>query len=270
MTPAPRLSVAMQSDTGRTRANNEDAIVHEDSLGLLVLADGMGGYNAGEVASRLAATTVLDSVRRHYAEALPEPESGGAARLLRDAIHSAHGVIRAAATTEPQYAGMGTTIVCGLVHGDRLSVAHVGDSRLYLWRDGQLQQLTRDHSLVEEMIARGAYAREDASRFVRRNIVTRALGIEPGMEVELSEHPLQPGDVLLLCSDGLTDMIDDPAIAAILGNQADNLASATETLIAAANAQGGRDNISVMLARVEASTSEAASWYERLGRWLSD
>ena len=268
-----RFSTALLSDTGRSRANNEDAVVEDLALGLLVLADGMGGYNAGEVASRLAATTVRDAMRRHWPDIRPgEIESGSGlssqTRLLRDAIVAAHAAVREAAANEPAYAGMGTTIVCCLLCGDRASIAHVGDSRLYRLRDGQLGQLTRDHSLMEELIARGAYAREDAPRFVRRNIVTRALGVEPGMEVDLIEETLQAGDLLLLCSDGLTDMVDDQTIALTLAREPDTLAGLASELVRIANERGGRDNISVALARVEQTPPTTERWTRRVGRWL--
>jgi serine/threonine protein phosphatase PrpC len=179
-----KVATALKTDVGRVRDNNEDALAEEPDIGLLVLADGMGGYNAGEIASGIAVVTVLQTVR----EAWPKLKKGridaatGFARetlLLRKALETAHETIWQAAHSQPQCAGMGTTAVACLLHDDRMSIAYVGDSRLYRQRDGRLEQITRDHTLAEELVSRGLYTRAEAAALVRRNIVTRALVVEP-------------------------------------------------------------------------------------------
>jgi PPM family protein phosphatase len=268
-----KVATAMLSDMGKVRDNNEDAVAEDPELGLLVLADGMGGYNAGEIASGIAATTVLDVVRREWPKlkhGQVDAASGYSAEslLLREALGAAHTTIYQVANSQPQCAGMGTTAVVALLHDDRMSIAYAGDSRLYRLRAGKLDQITRDHSLVEELIARGHYSREEATQLVRRNIVTRALGVEPTVEVDLIEEGLEVGDIVLLCSDGLTDMIDDETIRLTLAEFADNLSTVAEVLVGKANAGGGRDNVSVVLARVDAPFPLKRPWYERLIEWF--
>jgi protein phosphatase len=163
---------------------------------------------------------------------------------------------------------MGTTVVACLFHDDRLSIAYVGDSRLYRLRQGKLEQITRDHSLLEELIARGHYTREEASKLVRKNIVTRALGVEPEVAVDLIEETAEVGDIILICSDGLTDMVDEATMRLTLTQFADNLPQAAKALVDTANERGGKDNISVALARVNASFSRGRRWYERLMEWF--
>jgi protein phosphatase len=268
-----KISVAARTDPGRARKNNEDAVAEDRDLGLLVLADGMGGYNAGEVASGIAIKTVVDAVREEWpglrhGEIDEQTGHSQEALLLRRAIEKAHSTIHSVAQSQPQCAGMGTTIVACVLHDDRISIAYVGDSRLYRLRGEHLEQITRDHSLMEELIARGHYTREEASKLVRRNIVTRALGVEAAVEVDLIEDPVQPGDIVLLCSDGLTDMIDDATIALTLKAFAANLQEAAEKLVETANEHGGKDNVSVVLARIDASFARGRRWYERLLEWF--
>ncbi|MDB5988423.1 MAG: Stp1/IreP family PP2C-type Ser/Thr phosphatase [Nevskia sp.] len=252
-----RIATALLSDVGRVRSNNEDVVEVDPELGLLILADGMGGHNAGEVASALAVATTLDVVREQWPNLQHgeiDPASGLSreVQLLQQALLAAHAKIYRMSQTQPQCAGMGTTAVVCLLHDDRMAIAHVGDSRLYRWRGGQLQQITRDHSLLEEMVARGHYSREAANQRVRKNVVTRALGVEASVDVDLLEETLQVGDIVLLCSDGLTDMLDDDAISATLAELAAALNQAAQALVDQANARGGRDNVSVVLARIDA------------------
>lgn len=269
------LSTALLSDMGRVRSNNEDAVAEDLDTGLLVLADGMGGYNAGEVASGLAIRTVVEEVRREWTNA-PAPSSGidtapqyrPETLMLKRAVESAHAAIYAAAQADAEHAGMGTTLVAVLMYDDRMSVAHVGDSRLYRYRFGSLQALTRDHSLLEELVASGQLSRAEATRTVRKNIVTRALGVEPTVRVELIEHELAPGDVLLLCSDGLTDMVPDEKIGLSLRRYGDALNAAARDLIRQALESGGRDNVSVVLARVDRSFARGKPWVQRLREWF--
>jgi len=268
-----KVTTALLSDVGRARTNNEDAVEQDQEIGLLVLADGMGGYNAGEIASGIATTTVLDVVRREWRDMKRgeiDGDSGYSAEalLLRKAVESAHQTIYQVAQSQPQCAGMGTTIVTCLMHDDRMSIAYVGDSRLYRYRDRRLEQITRDHSLLEELVARGHYSREDAQRLVRKNIVTRALGVEPEVAVDLIEDTIEVGDIVLIASDGLTDMVPDEKISLTLGKLADNLDSAAEELVRLANEAGGKDNVSVVLARADASFARGRRWYERLMEWF--
>lgn len=269
-----KVATALLTDMGRVRTNNEDAVAEDRDLGLLVLADGMGGYNAGEVASGIATTTIPHVVRRDWKH-LRQLASSGAdashspqALLLKKAIEEAHETIYQAAQSQPQCAGMGTTVVVVLLHDNRMSIAHVGDSRLYLHRAGKLQQVTRDHSLQEEMIAKGHYTREEAAMMVRKNIVTRAMGVEPNVNVELNEFAVEVGDTLLLCSDGLTDMVADEQISASLQRHGDDLDAAAKDLVEQALQGGGKDNVSVILARVEQSFALSKPWYRRLLDWF--
>jgi protein phosphatase len=243
-----QLRTALLSDVGKVRGNNEDSIAEEPALGLLVLADGMGGYQAGEVASRMAVTTVVDTVREQH-DAAKDLESK--CTLLRAAIEQANRSIFEAAHQHVQYQGMGTTIVSCITTEDRLLIGWVGDSRLYRYRDRELQQVTRDHSLVQELIDNGHYSKADAHQLVSKNIVTRALGVETEVNVDLLVLDAMPGDIVLLCSDGLTDMLDDAALAEVLEHCGANIEAGAIQLVAEANRNGGRDNVSVILARVE-------------------
>jgi protein phosphatase len=268
-----KLATALLTDTGRVRTNNEDALDEDEDIGLLVLADGMGGYNAGEIASGIAITTVRDVVKREWknlkhGEIDPQTGYSVEALLLKSAVENAHQTIYSVAQSQPQCAGMGTTVVSAVFHDDRMSIAYVGDSRLYRLRGARLEQVTRDHSLIEELVARGHYNREEAKKLVRKNIVTRALGVEPTVAVDIIEDPIDVGDVILICSDGLCDMVDDTAMRLTLSKFADNLPQAAKALVELANERGGKDNVSVALARVDASLAPGRRWYERLMEWF--
>ncbi len=243
------------TDVGRVREHNEDAIGANLSAGLLVLADGMGGYNAGEVASGIAVKTVLELVSeacRREDRGAVEPETGMMRQsiVLRDAITRANKVINQTAKSQPQCEGMGTTLVACLFYDNRVSIAHVGDSRLYRVRRGQLEQMTMDHSLLQELVDRGFYSPEEAARSTNRNYVTRALGVEQGVQVELSEAEVESGDLYLLCSDGLSDMVDDEDINLTISTFSANLENAGQQLVKLSNDHGGKDNISIILSQV--------------------
>ncbi len=241
------------TDTGMVRDHNEDAIGTNRETGLMVVADGMGGYNAGEVASGIAVKTVLELVtegcQRQRREDL-EPESGMMRQtiLLRDAVARANKVIHQTAKSQPQCEGMGTTIVACLFFDNRISIAHVGDARLYRARQGNFEQMTMDHSLLQELVDRGFYSQEEAARSTNRNYVTRALGVEAMVQVEIQENEVQPGDIYLLCSDGLPDMVEDEDIHLTMSTFNANLQTVGQQLIQLSNEQGGKDNISVILA----------------------
>lgn len=259
--------------TGLVREHNEDVIGFDETLGVAVVADGMGGYNAGEVASAIAVEVLLNHVREHLAgtDALdPDIESGLAAQsiLLRDAITRGNAQIHHTATTEAACAGMGTTVVACLFLADRVAVAHVGDSRLYRFRAGVLEQVTTDHSLLAELVARGFYTAEEARKSQNRNLVTRALGVEKTVEVTICEEPLVPGDIYLLCSDGLSDMVEDADIGLTISNFGANLHATAEQLVQLANENGGRDNISALLVRTGNPVRTRKRWLERLTDWF--
>lgn len=268
-----KITTSLHTDPGQVRTNNEDAVEEDDKMGLVVLADGMGGYKAGEIASGMCVAAVKDVMTGQW------PLVGGEVRdeetgltyatlMLRDALQTAHQSIHEMSQSQPQCEGMGTTAVAVLFFNNAISIAYVGDSRLYRLRDERLEQITTDHSLVEEMVARGLYSREEALKNVNSNIVTRALGIEPEVEVDMLEERAEVGDILLLCSDGLSDMLSNEVIRLTVQENADNLQRAGETLIKLANDRGGKDNISVILARIDRPFEHQPGWKERLRKRL--
>ena len=251
-----KLAHVEVTDTGKVRDHNEDAIGSNIEAGLLVLADGMGGYNAGEVASGIAGKTVIDMVTEAcQREERADIETGtGYMRqtiVLRDAINRANKIINQTAQSQPQCEGMGTTIVACMFFDNKVSIAHVGDSRAYRLRGEKFEQLTLDHSLLQELVDRGFYSHEEAQRSTNRNYVTRALGVEPTVDVEIHEHDVLPDDIYLLCSDGLPDMVEDEDIHLTISTFNASLDVVGQQLIDLANDHGGRDNVSVMLAQVK-------------------
>ena len=243
------------TDTGKVRGHNEDAIGSGTDIGLYVLADGMGGYNAGEVASSIAVKTVKELVE----EAVIREDRNnievdtGLMRqtiVLRDAIARANKIIQQTAQSQASCEGMGTTLVACLFYDNKLSVAHVGDSRLYRVRNNRLEQITMDHSLLQELVDRGFYSQEEAEKSTNRNYVTRALGVEACVDVDVQEVPVQLDDIYLLCSDGLCDMVDDEEIYLTISTFSANLDQVGQQLIQLSNDHGGKDNISVILTRV--------------------
>jgi serine/threonine protein phosphatase PrpC len=250
-----KLRAIALTDTGKVREHNEDTIGSEQDIGLFVLADGMGGYNAGEVASGIAVKTILNLVREAYSfEDLKgvDRESGlmRPSIILRDAILRANKIIHQTSKTQPQCEGMGTTVVAALFYDNKVVTAHVGDSRIYRLRGDRFEQLTLDHSLLQELVDRGFYSQEEAARSTNKNYVTRALGVEPSVEVEIREHPVQRGDHYVLCSDGLSDMVEDEDIHLTISTFNDNLETVAKQLVQLSNEHGGRDNISVMVMEV--------------------
>lgn len=233
---------------GMTRDNNEDSVLVDPGCALAVLADGMGGYNAGEVASGMATSFLGSELGRWLSQASERASPRDIRRALDICVGNANQSILRAANANAHYAGMGTTLVVILFHSTRLYVGHIGDSRCYRFRDGSLEQITRDHSLLQEQLDAGLITPAQAAISIHRNLVTRALGVEEGVLLELADHAVKPGDLYLLCSDGLSDMVDDASIANILRTGVELEATAA-ALIDAANSNGGRDNISVILAR---------------------
>ena len=236
------VEAAHRTDTGRQRTANEDSFFARSPL--FAVADGMGGAQAGEVASRTAVETF---------DPAPRPAGAAPEAYLRDLVEQANGRIHQLAASDSSRAGMGTTLTAAILENDEISIAHVGDSRAYLWRDGELKRLTSDHSLVEELRREGKLTEEQAEEHPQRSIITRALGPENHVEVDTMTYRAREGDVYLLCSDGLTTMIREPQIAAELTEGGD-LRAVTRRLVRAANEAGGRDNITVVAFRVGEGT----------------
>ena len=236
-----------QTDAGLARENNEDSVVVDPSAHLGVLADGMGGYNAGEIASGMATAFIKSELGRWLSQTGRHAGGKEVRRAIEICVENANRSIFNAANSNPQYSGMGTTLVVGVFLGRHLILGHIGDSRCYRLRAGVLSQITKDHSLLQEQIDAGLITPAQAETSLNKNLVTRALGVEDSVLVELNEYVVEPGDTYLMCSDGLSDMVDDMGIAHIL-NSALSLQQKANALVAAANAHGGRDNISVLLA----------------------
>jgi protein phosphatase len=267
------LEIASCTDPGMVRSHNEDSIAADAANGLVVLADGMGGYNAGEVASGMATTVIITEMQQilsgskpYQVDARTNEEIG--ARLVREQVLKANTSIYQAAQSQPQYAGMGTTLVVCLFYDNRVLVAHLGDSRLYLMRDASLRQVTKDHSLLQEQIDAGLITPEQAKNAQHKNLVTKALGIDPTVEPEIHEYATKPGDIYLLCSDGLCDMVDDEDISMALEALGGNLNLAAQQLVQMANDNGGRDNVSVILVRVLREYPGARGVMAKVFAWL--
>jgi len=254
-----RVVACGRTDAGRVRSHNEDSFEIDEDRELYVVADGMGGHSHGEVASRMA----VDTIRRFVAEAEREhdatwpfaydPDLQRHSNVLKAAVQLAHDQVLSAIRRDGNLFGMGTTVVGCLVRGDTAAVAHVGDSRAYRFHDGELRLLTQDHTWVNEQVVAGILSEEQARDHPLKNVVTRALGGDSEVQVDVTEIALDPGDTLLLCSDGLTTMLDDREIEAELQKIADGeLNGACEALVKEANSRGGHDNVTVVLLRAEA------------------
>ena len=268
-----KLEIVGVTDVGRKRSHNEDAIGSDMETGLVVLADGMGGYQAGEVASAIAVDTILDDLRAKLKDVDPgavDDETGysQATLLIKAAIEKANDQIYETAQSKPECEGMGTTVVAAGFYDNRLSVAHVGDSRLYRLRDGRFEQITSDHSLLQELIDKGFYTPEEARKSLNKNLVTRAMGIELNVSPDVQEDFVKAGDIYMLCSDGLTDLVEDNEIALILRSYTNNLEEAGRSLIQKANECGGKDNISVILARTLKAFTAKKTWTSRVFDWF--
>jgi PPM family protein phosphatase len=230
------------TDRGRVRQANEDSFVMHAEAGAFVVCDGMGGAAAGETASHVAAETAL--------AVLAKSQPG--ANALREAVRVANSAVYDRAQHDPRLEGMGTTLVALSVGKDTGWLGHVGDSRCYRWRSGALERLTQDHSIVEEQIRIGRMTREQARRSPMQNVITRAVGTRAEVVADIQEVPLEQGDLYLLASDGLTRELTDAAVATILESKANNPEAACSALLAAANAAGGRDNITCVVVRIGA------------------
>ena len=268
-----KLRFVGETDIGKVREHNEDTIACDAEIGLLVVADGMGGYNAGEVASGIAVKTIVNLVRESVEREdlrVNDAETGmsRSSIILRDAIHRANKIIYQTAKTQPQCEGMGTTVVSALFFDNKMAVAHVGDSRMYRLRNEKFEQVTMDHSLLQELVDRGFYSAEEAQRAANKNYVTRALGVEPNVDVEVQEVSVQKGDFYVLCSDGLSDMVEDDDIHLTISTFGDNLDTVAKQLIQLSNDNGGRDNISVVMAHVLEAFPANKGILDKILGWL--
>jgi protein phosphatase len=245
------LEISSKSDVGRVRSHNEDSIAFDAETGIAVLADGMGGYNAGEVASGIAVALITAGLKGELARA-GRLDVKAREALLKEQVLAANNAIMHAAQKRPECEGMGTTVVAALFREGQVSVAHLGDSRLYRLREGKLDVLTRDHSLLQEQLDQGMLTPEEAKTSSHRNIVTRALGVERDAIAEVGTFDALSGDIYLLCSDGLNDMLEDEEIGLTVRTLGENVKLAADQLVELANENGGRDNVSVILVKVKA------------------
>ena len=268
------LNIAGRSDPGRVRSHNEDFIGNDPEIGLVILADGMGGYKGGEIASEMAVNTVLEDLKSVIPALNPgeiDEQTGYSRESLaaRQSIIKANEAIHTIAQKQPQYHGMGTTVVLGIFYDNHITIAHVGDSRMYRFREDRLEQVTVDHTLLQELIDRGFYSPEEARESLNKNLVTRALGIEDSVAVDIHEDLVLPGDIYLLCSDGLNDMMEDEVMSQIIRNSKDNLERIADQLIMQANENGGKDNVSVILATPQKTFPNSKKHFHRkIMDWL--
>ncbi|GAB6271620.1 MAG: Stp1/IreP family PP2C-type Ser/Thr phosphatase [Smithellaceae bacterium] len=257
------LTANGKTDQGRVRTNNEDSFYLDEKMGLLVVADGMGGHASGETASNLAVNVIRDyfqgqqkiigDVDRSYSEATNK---------LNCSVRLANQAVYEAAQNSPHLKGMGTTIVAVLLNGNKLSIAHIGDSRAYLIRAGNMDQLTDDHSMVFEQVKRNLITQEEADQSEMKNILTKALGIQAQMEADLDELTVFDSDILLLCTDGLSNMVTDKAALDIIASAA-NAEAACDALIQTANENGGKDNITAIVGFIQKK-----KWYSVLFKFM--
>lgn len=239
------------TDAGRVRSNNEDTVHVDEADRLIILADGMGGHQAGEVASRMAVNLIAAELGPWLSGPGRQATVAEALGTIRDCVDRVNRAILQAAASHAEYAGMGTTVVFGAFLGGQLLLGHVGDSRAYCWRQGRLERLTTDHTLLQRQLDAGLLTPAQAARSTGRFLLTRALGVEARVTLELRALAVEPGDLYLLCSDGLTDMLDDARLAGLLA-QGGSLRVQARRLVDGANAEGGLDNVSVVLAQLGA------------------
>jgi PPM family protein phosphatase len=268
------IQIVSITDPGRVRGHNEDCVESRPEMGIVVLADGMGGYNAGEVASGMATSQIASGLSAIWTPAQLRRMDRNAAvqysqRVLQEQVALANTAIYEAAQKDPHCAGMGTTLVACIFYDNFVTVGHIGDSRLYRMRNDVLEQVTRDHSLLQEQIDSGLISKEDARQSHNKNLVTRALGIDPEVQAEIHTYDVAEGDVYLLCSDGLNDMIEDEEVQMTLIALRANLDLTAQQLIQAANDAGGRDNVSVMLVHVKRAFPVERGMFARIKAWFA-
>jgi len=270
-----KITIIGLTDKGLVRRKNEDSIGFDSALGLVVLADGMGGHRGGEIASGMAVDTIISELQQR----LPQIDAGeidetsGFSKesiCIQDAVVTANQLVYQTAETNPEHKGMGTTIVVLQFYNNSFSLAHIGDSRCYRLRANKFEQITRDHSLLQELIDRGFYTPEEARNSMNKNLVTRALGIDPIVMPDIQEDIVLKNDVYLLCSDGLTDLVEDEDIYLTIMQFSANLEEAAKQLITKANKKGGKDNISVMLCRIDDDFSSQKGWFKKFVAWFDE
>ena len=247
--------ICTQTHTGLVRANNEDAVAVDAATGLCILADGMGGYNAGEVASSMAVTFIKSELGRWLGQAGLNADVKEVRRALQICVENSNYAVFNAGNANSKHKGMGTTLVVGVFQLNRLILGHIGDSRCYRLRGQEFQQITKDHSFLQEQIEAGHITPEQALTSSHRNLVTRALGVEGTVRMDVNEHRVNVEDIYLLCSDGLSDMVLDQEIAGILLGKG-GLDQKCASLVAAANHNGGHDNISILLVHAQAGPTK--------------
>lgn len=258
------------TDVGSVRQFNEDRIVVAPEIGVVVLADGMGGHRAGEIASHMAADLVVNGLRSRLSDPGAAAAQHSPLLAVDKSINQANRAIFDAARGSASREGMGTTLAVALFHADGVAIGHVGDSRIYRLRGDKLQLLTRDDSLLRQQIESGLIAANDIADSHNRSLVTQALGVAEHVDPHLRDVDAIPGDVFLLCSDGLNDLVDDDDIELIVRSLSANLALAAQILVQTAKDNGGYDNVSVILARVRrpSRTLHLDGWLPRLAQWL--
>lgn len=266
----PHIAVAGVTDAGTVRQYNEDTIACDAASGVMALADGMGGHRSGEVASRMAVDVVVADLAGALASLPPGADPEALAAAVKACTIRANAAVYASAQATPVHYGMGTTLALAVFRGDRVVLAHVGDSRIYRLRFNRLQLLTRDDSLLRDQIDLGYIAAADAVGTHNRNLVTRAIGIAEDVVPHVRDEAALPGDVYLLCSDGLNDLVDDADIELVLQSVRANVPLAAQLLVQAAKDNGGLDNVSVIVVRVDDPDAAAprAPWWRRFAAWL--
>nr|WP_205074051.1 Stp1/IreP family PP2C-type Ser/Thr phosphatase [Parvibium lacunae] len=265
------LDIAYATDSGKLRPHNEDSVAISTEYGLAILADGMGGYNAGEVASGMATAVLKNDLEADLARWHKELYRGRGEKLtalLQARIARANSAIYQASQSQPQYAGMGTTLVMGIFRGETVTLAHIGDSRAYRLRGEVWQQLTRDHSLLQEQLDAGLITPEQARQSHNKNLVTRALGIDSAVIPDIQQMQTEAGDIYLFCSDGLSDMVPEEVIIETIQGLGMNLAATAQQLVQAANDYGGRDNVSVVLVKIQPHSTASFNLFSRFFNWL--
>ncbi|HIL96066.1 MAG: Stp1/IreP family PP2C-type Ser/Thr phosphatase [bacterium] len=253
-----QLEIVCQTDVGKIKDHNEDCLSSDTDLGLAVLADGLGGSNAGEIASSVSVGLLMDELQSFQRDSSPsatewatdESAEPVPVQVVQRAIENANDAVFKMSQKDPLRQGMGTTILVSLFYDNKVAVGHIGDSRLYRFRHGELLQITRDHSFVQVLVDKGLYTREEARSSSKKNVVTRALGVALEVDVEVHEHRVKVGDLYIMCSDGLTDLVDDDDLETIITEPDASLTETAGHMVNLANANGGKDNISVVLVKI--------------------
>ena len=270
------IEIVELTNVGRVRDHNEDYIITDVSRGVAILADGMGGMNAGAVASAMSAHVILEELVE-FVDGASTLQTEGAdggndegleLQVLKSTIEKANSSVFHVSQTQPQCRGMGTTIVTALFFEEKVVVGHIGDSRMYLYRQNELKQITKDHSFVQDLIDKGLYTVEEARASSQKNVVTRAVGIAPSVEVEINEFSTEQDDLYLMCSDGLSDLVTDADIEKVIVLFGKDIKGMANQLVELANASGGKDNISIVLIKVLKNYRQKDGLIKRVLNWF--